>query len=124
MAESDAMAKLNPVPLTAMDWVAPMALRALSVSTMLPLIAPAETGAKLTERVQVDPAASWKASDEFALVCLQVDALSQSKFALTLGLKPTLGNPNVSGAFPLLAMVMARTPSAVSTLPAPVGVEM
>jgi hypothetical protein len=80
------MCKLNPVPLTAMDWVAPVALRALSVSTTLPLIAPAETGVKSTAMVQLEPGASWKASAELASVCWQVDALSQAKFALTLGL--------------------------------------
>jgi len=45
----------TPVPLTAIDWVAAAAFRALSVRTALPLLVPAMVGIKFKDTSQLAP---------------------------------------------------------------------
>jgi hypothetical protein len=54
LADSVTAGKLTPVPLTAMDWVAPDTPRALSVITTLPELTPAPVGSKFTDTSQLE----------------------------------------------------------------------
>jgi hypothetical protein len=66
---------------------------------------PSVVGLKSMAALQLAPAVRVYAVDELVLVCVQVEALSQPKFAATLGLYPVMGSGKVRVALPLLATV-------------------
>src|SRR6185312_11599356 len=94
-----------------------LALRLVSVNTSEPPIVPPIVGAKLIGSVQLAPTASVLG---VSVVSGQVPplVLSSVKSAEMLGLFPLVGTGKLSTAFPLLATVTVRGPSAVSVEPA------
>src|SRR5215472_8149883 len=88
-----------------------------------PLMLPAAVGAKSMAIEQVAPAASVNADAEPASVCAHVDAASsQVKLVLTLGFVPAAGSGKVSTSLPMFCTVTACGLSALSNVPAGVGV--